>query len=66
MLFLLVMWLSFRTGRGPRADGPVFPHAVAQTSLSDKTPATKNTTPLYLVQKEADAREHLGIQMGES
>lgn len=46
----------------PCGDGPVFLHAMAQNSISNKTPATKNTTQLYPVQKESDPREHLEIE----
>lgn len=52
-------------GHRPCANGPVFLHAVAQTSLSNKTLAIKNTTAFYLTWKKADARRHLGIETRE-
>lgn len=64
MFFQLVMCL-FCLGPRPRANGPVFLPAAAQTSLSDKTLAVKNTTALHLTWKKADARRRLGVETRE-
>lgn len=62
MLFLLVI---FALGLCLVAMALCFLHAMTQTLLSNKTPATKNTIQLYLVQKESDPREHLEIEKGQ-